>query len=67
MIWDTILNPLWQERNEIKHQEGNKYNVADDERLSARIVCYVEHMHNMVGHHDQFLKEIDLTQLNGMR
>ena len=61
MIWDTIIDSLWQECNEIKHQKDNKYNVADDERLSARIVWYVEHRHKIVDHHNQFLMEIDLT------
>ena len=43
VIWDTILDPLWQEHNEIKHWKDSKYNVADDERLSGRIVWYVEY------------------------
>ena len=67
LVWDTIMDPLWQERNEIKHSKDNKYNAVDDERLSARIVWYVDHRHELLQHHDQFLAEIDLTRLSGMR
>ena len=67
MIWDTIINPLWQERNDIKHQKDNVYDAADDERLTARIVRYVEHIHEFLDHHDQFLAGIDLTRLNRMK
>ena len=67
MIWDTITDPLWQERNDIKHQKDNVYDAADDEMLTARIVWYVEHRHELMDHHNQFLAEIDLTRLNRMR
>ena len=67
MISDIVLDPLWQEHNKNKHWKDNKYNKTDDEHLSARIVWYVEHRHEMVDHHDQFLMEIDLTRLSGMR
>ena len=61
MISDTILGPLWQERNEIKHRKDNEYNAADDKGLSARIVWHVELRHEVVDHHDHFLMEINLT------
>ena len=35
--------------------------------MSARIVWYVDHRHELVNYHDQFLAEIDLTRLSGMR
>ena len=61
MIWDTILDSLWQECNEIKHRKDNEYNAADDKGLSARIVWYIELRHEVVDHHDHFLMEINLT------
>ena len=61
------MDPLWQERNDIKHRKDNAYDAADDERLTVRIVWYVEHRHELMDHHDQFLAEIDLTRLNRMR
>ena len=67
LIWDTIMDPLWQERNKIMHQNKNEYNGAEDERFSGRIIWYVEHRHKLMNHHDQFLMEIDLTRLGGMR
>ena len=67
MAWDTTLDPLWQDRNKIKQKKDNEYNAAEDERLSARIVWYVDHRHELVDHHDQILVEIDLIQLNGVR
>ena len=38
MIWDTIMDPLWQERNNIKHWKDNAYGVVDDKRLAAGIL-----------------------------
>ena len=61
------MDPLWQQHNEMKHWKDNGYNAAEDERLSEKIVWYVEHRHEMVDHHDQFLIEIDLTRLSVMR
>ena len=61
------MDPLWHERNDIKHRKDNAYDVVDDERLAARIVWYVEHRYELLDHHDQFLAEIDLTRLSGMR
>ena len=55
MVWDTILDPLWQEQNEIKHRKYNEYNAAEDEQSSTRIVPYVDHMHELVDYYDQFL------------
>ena len=67
MMWDKIMDLLWQDRNDIKHRKDNAYDVVDDERLAARIVWYVEHKHELMGHHDQVLAEIDLTRLSRMR
>ena len=39
----------------------------EDERLIVRIVWYVDHIHELVDHHDQFLSEIDLTRMSRMR
>ena len=66
-VWDTIMDPLWKERNEIKHNKDNEYDAVDDERLSARIIWYVEHRHELVNYQDQFLAEIDLSRLSRMR
>ena len=49
------------------HWSKNKYNAIEDERLSERIIWNVEHRHELVDYHDQFLAEIDLTRLSGMR
>ena len=67
LIWDTVTYPLWQARNEIIQRSKNKYNSIEDECLLERIIWYVEHRHELVDHHDQFLTEIDLMRLSGMR
>ena len=43
------------------------YDAIEDEHLSERVICYIKHRHQLVGHHNQFLADIDLTQLSGMR
>ena len=57
------MDPLWQERNNIKHRKDSAYDAVDDERSTARIGCYVDYRHKLMDHHDQFLAEIDLTRL----
>ena len=61
------MDSLWQEWNEIKHQKENEHNTAEDEHLSETIRWYVEHRHEILNHHDQFMMETDLTKLGGMR
>ena len=39
----------------------------ENERLSEWVIWYVEHHHELIDHHDQFLAEVNLTQLSGMR
>ena len=67
MIWDMIMDPLWQERNDIKPRKDNAYDAEEDHRLTARIVWYVDHRHELVDHRDRFLVEIDLTRLGRIR
>ena len=61
------MDPLWQECNDIKHRKNNIYDEEDNHRLTAKIVWYVDHRHELMYHHDQFLAEIDLTRLSRMR
>ena len=49
------------------HRSKSKYNVIEDERPLERIILYVKYRHELVNHHDQFLAEIDLSRLSGMR
>ena len=61
------MDPLWHERNNIKHRKDNASDVVDNERLAARIVWYVEHRYKLLAHYYQFLAEIDLTRLSRTR
>ena len=47
-------------RQAIKHR-----NIAEFRGIIVE--GYVEHRHELLDHHDQFLAEIDLTRLNRMR
>ena len=67
MIWDTIMDPLWQDHNGIKHRKDNACDAEDYHWLTARIVWYVDHRHELMDHHAQFLAEIDLTRLSRTR
>ena len=67
LIYNTVTDLVWQERNEIMHRSKNKYNAIEDARLLERINWYVEHRHELVDHHDQFPAEIDLTRPSDMR
>ena len=66
-IWDTIFDPLWAQRNDILHQEENKYNLAEDQKLTERITWYVQHKQDVLAHQDQFLAQHDVTRLHKMR
>ena len=56
-------------RNELmhKHKQANRYQAAEDCELNERILWYVEHRHELLSHHGQFLASIDLIRLGGMR
>ena len=67
MIWDDVFAPIWTQRNNILHGEANKYNTAEDEELTSKIIWYVQHKDRLLAGHDRFLARQDLTTLHRMR
>ena len=67
LIWDEWVTPIWRNRNELMHKQVNRHQAAEDRGLNERILWYVEHRHELLSHHDQFLASIDLSRLDGMR
>ena len=49
------------------HKQANRYQSAEVRGLSARILWYAKHRHELLSHHDQFLASIDRSRLGGMR
>ena len=66
LLWDTLLDQLWQQRNEIVHREHNKYNAVENKQLAERIEWYVTHSHELMAYYDQYLAQIDMSRLSQM-
>lgn len=67
IIWIGILDPIWQERNDVRHGEENKHGAATDEALNMTIEWCVAYKQDVLRHHNQCLVQIDLTRLAGRR
>jgi len=40
MVWMDFFEPLWQNRNELLHQQKNKYKRAEDATLTEQLEWY---------------------------
>ena len=67
MIWEDILDPLWDQRNRILHNEANKYNVAEDKIISTKLVWYMRKKHSVLAYQDHFLAAHDVYTLHRMQ
>ncbi len=67
MIWMEFFEPLWQNRNELLHQENNNYERAEDAALTEQLEWYQSNQHTLLAHHDHFLlHNINTTILHTM-
>jgi len=55
MIWMDFFEPLWQNRNELLHQQKNNYERAKDAALTEQLEWYQSNPHTLLAHHDHFL------------
>ena len=67
MIWMDFFEPLWQNRNELLHQQKNNYEKAENAALTEQLVWYQSNRHTLLAHHDHFLlHNIDMSTLHTM-
>ena len=67
IMWTGIIDPLWHERNEIKHGKTGVHDEREVETPNNRIKWYVEHQHEVLSYGDIFLANIDVRTLPTMR
>jgi hypothetical protein len=67
IIWNDVFYPLWEQRNQILHDEKSKYNLAENRLLTQKILWYVQHKHLILAGQDQFLANHDLTRLHKLK
>jgi hypothetical protein len=66
-VWMEFFEPLWQNRNELLHQQKNNYESAEDAALTEQLEWYQSNRHTLLAHHDHFLlHNIDTTTLHTM-
>ena len=58
---------MWKQRCEILHQESNKYNVADDEELTKKLLWYKQHRREVLGRQDWYMTQYNKNGLRRMQ
>ncbi|KAL7551610.1 hypothetical protein ACHAWF_018082 [Thalassiosira exigua] len=67
LIWKEVTEPLWLQRCELLHKTQNKYKMAEDDRLSALILWYIQHKRDVLSIYDQALAPLDAATVYRMR
>ena len=67
LVWDDVVSPLWATRNELMHRNDNRHREAEDTTLTKNIEWYVSHCHEILSHRDEFLADVDVSNLHRMR
>ena len=55
IVWMDFFEPLWQNRNDLFHQQNNNYERAEDDTLTEQLEWYQSNRHTLLAHHDHFL------------
>ena len=67
MVWMDFFEPLWQNRNELLHQQKNNYETAENTALTEQLMWYQSNRHTLLAHHDHaLLHNIDMSKLQTM-
>ena len=67
MVWMDFFEPLWQNRNELLHQQKNNYILAEDAVLDEQLKWYQSNQHTLLAHHDHFIfHKIDKATIHTM-
>ena len=52
VVLNEFLDVVWKQRCDVLHQESNKYNVAEDEALTKKLLWYKQHRQEILGRQD---------------
>ncbi len=67
MVWMDFFKPLWQNRNELLHQQKNIYEKKENAALTEQLMWYQSNQHTLLAHHDHFLLcNIDMATVHTM-
>ena len=67
MVWMDFFEPLWQNRNELLHQQKNNYKTAENAALTEQLMWYHSNRHTLLAHHHHaLLHNIDMSTLQTM-
>ena len=55
IIWMDFIEPLWQNCNELLHQQKNNYKRVEDAALTKQLELYQSNQHTLLAHHDHFV------------
>lgn len=65
-LWDNIVTPLWDTRNDLYHHSENLADEADDSQLTNALIWYLQHKNEVVSIYDQRLLQFDISDLQTM-
>ncbi len=65
IIWDQLIEPLWNTRNDILHRNANYVSESMHAQLGDRLIWYTEHKDEL-SRRDQFLARHTLSQIEAM-
>ncbi len=67
MVWMDFFEPLWQNRNELLHQQKNNFETVENAALTEQLMWYQSSRHTLLAHHDHaLLHNIDMSTLHTM-
>lgn len=66
LMWEEVLTPLWNTRNDILHRQNNAFREVEGDRLAERIQWYFEHKQELLSVHDHHLARFDVATIHRM-
>ena len=67
LVWDTVAEPIWQQRNKLQHAAENEYTKRDGEQLDTQMLWILEHNQELLACGDHFLAEMCKTEFRNMK
>ena len=67
LVWDTIAEPIWQQKNKLQHSAENKYTKRDGEQLDTKMLWILEHKQELLACGNHFLAKMCKTEFRNTK
>lgn len=65
-LWDNVVTPLWEMRNDILHHSANLAFEAEDGELKRSLIWYMQHKREILSIYDHDLIRFNISDLHTM-